>query len=288
MAGMAPGPGCDDPVVIVRVDDPSDARLVDYVGLTDPVLRRRVEPAAGMFIAEGDKVIRRAVEERYVLRSLLLAERWLPSLTDVIDAADPRLPVMVASSDLLRQVTGFHVHRGALAAVQRRPLLPVAQLARHARRLAVLQGLVDPTNVGSVFRAAAGLGMDGVVLSPDCADPLYRRAVRVSMGAVLSLPFARFDDPLEGLRDLRRAGFRLLALTPDPAAAPLAALPRSETRRDALLLGTEGDGLPAEWLAAADALVRIPMTRGVDSLNVASAAAVAFYGLEQGGRTLEE
>lgn len=262
-----------------------DARLGAYVALTDPALRRRVEPATGVFIAEGEKIIRRAVDEGYALHSLLLADRWLGGLQDVVES-NPTLPVFVASADVLRSVTGYHVHRGALAAVARPALLSVSQLANGSRRVAVLHDLVDPQNVGSIFRAAAALGMDGVVLSPDCADPLYRRAVRVSMGAVLSLPYARFDESVSGLRDLRTAGFRLLALTPDPAGVPLAELPNSKTGRDALVLGTEGDGLPPAWLAESDLRVRIPMSRGIDSLNVASAAAVAFYGLSLARRTL--
>ena len=272
--------------VIVQVDDPTDPRLADYVGLTDPALRRRVEPATRVFIAEGEKIIRRAVDEGYALGSLLLAERWVAGLQDVVES-NPTLAVYVASTDVLRRVTGYHVHRGALAAVARPTLLSVSQLAHDAQRLTVLNDLVDPQNVGSIFRAAAALGMDGVVLSPDCADPLYRRAVRVSMGAVLSLPYARFEESGSGLRDLRTAGFRLLALTPDPAATPLAELSDADTRRCALLLGTEGDGLSPAWLAESDARVRIPMARGIDSLNVGSAAAVAFYGLSLAGRTLD-
>lgn len=272
--------------MIVHVDDPADARLADYLALTDPALRRRVEPTTGVFIAEGEKVIRRAVDEGYELRSLLLAERWVQGLQDVIER-HPGRPVLVASADLLRQVTGFHVHRGALAAVERRAVLPVGDLIRNARHLAVLHDLVDPSNVGAVFRAAAALGMGGVVLSRDCADPLYRRSVRVSMGAVLSLPYARFDDPVAGLRQLRASGFRLIALTPQPSAVPLSALREADTRRCALLLGTEGDGLSADWLAETDVRVRIPMSRGIDSLNVASAAAVAFYGLGVTGHSLE-
>jgi tRNA G18 (ribose-2'-O)-methylase SpoU len=272
--------------VIVQVDDPADTRLADYVALTDPALRRRVEPATGVFIAEGEKVIRRAVGEGYQLRSVLLAERWVPSLQDVIQS-NPGLPVLVASTDLLRQVTGFHVHRGALAAVNRPTVLSVSDLARDARHLAVLHDLVDPSNVGAVFRAAAALDLDGIVLSRDCADPLYRRSVRVSMGAVLSLPYARFDDSLTGLRQLRAARFRLLALTPEASAIPLSGLSELDTRRCALLLGTEGGGLPATWLDQAHVRVRIPMSRGIDSLNVASAAAVAFYGLSLATHTLD-
>jgi tRNA G18 (ribose-2'-O)-methylase SpoU len=272
--------------MIVHVADAADPRLADYVALTDPALRRRVEPATGVFIAEGEKIIRRAVDHGYELRSLLLAERWLPGLHDVVER-NPALPVFVASTDVLRRVTGYHVHRGALAAVARPALLSLAQLAEGAHRLAVLHDLVDPQNVGSIFRAAAALGMDGVVLSRDCADPLYRRSVRVSMGAVLTLPYARFGDSVDGLRDLRTAGFQLLALTPARDAVPLPGLSSAVTARCALLLGTEGEGLPPQWLAESDLRVRIPMSGGIDSLNVATAAAVACYGVSLTAHTLD-
>ena len=165
-------------------------------------------------------------------------------------------------------------------------MLSVSELARNARRLAVLHDLVDPQNVGSIFRAAAALGMDGIVLSPDCADPLYRRAVRVSMGAVLSLPYARFEESQERRCATSGSGFSLLALTPDPVHAARRAVGRGQPRARALL-GTEGEGLPPAWLAESDVRVRIPMARGIDSLNVGSAAAVAFYGLSLAGRTLD-
>lgn len=267
------------------VTDPADPELADYLHLTDAELRRRVEPAEGRFLAEGDKVVARAVAAGYPVRSLLLEERRLPEvralLPDVVDAA----PVYVGTRALIAQLTGFDVHRGVLASMERRPLPPLADLLAAARRVVVLEDLVDPSNVGSVFRAAAALGVDAVVLSPRCADPLYRKAVKVSMGAVLALPYARLERWPDGYEQLRTAGLRLLALTPAPDAVPLPALRAEDVERCALLLGAEGAGLTRQALAAADVRVRIPMasaTAGaVDSLNVAAAAAVACYAVAQ-------
>ena len=257
-----------------HVTDPADPRLADYVNLRDVELRTSMEAEHGLFLAEGEKVVRRAVEAGYAVRSLLMAPRWLESLADVLDlAAD--VPCYVAPAELVEAVTGFHVHRGALASLQRRPLPSVADLLGGARRVVVLEDLVDHTNVGAVFRCAAALGMDAVLLSPRCADPLYRRAVKVSMGTVFSLPYARMAHWYDGLGDLRAAGFQIVALTPGPGAVPLAQAPVAE--RFAIVLGTEGAGLSARWTADADLRVTIPMRAGVDSLNVAAAAAVAFY-----------
>jgi tRNA G18 (ribose-2'-O)-methylase SpoU len=180
----------------------------------------------------------------------------------------------------VQELTGYRVHRGALASMQRRPLPSVPAVLAPARRIVVLEDLVDHGNVGAIFRCAAALGLDAVILSPRCADPLYRRAVKVSMGAVLAIPYARMTDWHGGLAELRAAGFRLLALTPDQAAAPLAAAVAGRGGRTALLLGTEGDGLSSRWLAEADQAVCIPMApsataAGVDSLNVVAAAAIA-------------
>jgi tRNA G18 (ribose-2'-O)-methylase SpoU len=258
-----------------RVTSPDDPRLADYVRLTDTSLRRVLEPAAGLFVAEGEKVIRRAVAAGYPVRSLLLAERWLAPLEDLLDPLD--IPVYVAGEDLLESVTGYVVHRGALASMQRLPLPTAEDLLAAADRVVVLEGIVDPTNVGAVFRGAAALGMDGVLLDPGCADPLYRRSVKVSMGAVFQLPYARVDRWPGGLAGVRAAGLGLLALTPDPAAVPIDELDPALTARCALMLGTEGLGLTDAALAAADLHVRIPMVHGVDSLNVAAAAAVAFW-----------
>ena len=265
---------------VVPVADPDDPRLTDYTRLTDAELRRRREPAEGLFVAEGEKVIRRALAAGYPLRSLLLEERRLDDLDDLREDA-PEAPVYVAPRPVLEALTGFDVHRGALAAMRRRPLPPLAAVLAAARRVVVLEDLVDPTNVGAVFRCAAALGMDAVVLSPRCADPLYRRAVKVSMGAVLALPYARLDRWPQGYADLRDAGFRLLGLTPAPDALPLSSLRPADVGRCALLLGAEGSGLTSRALEASDLPVRIPMGAGVDSLNVAAAAAVACYAVAQ-------
>ncbi|TDC26571.1 RNA methyltransferase [Streptomyces sp. 8K308] len=266
----------------IAVTDPTDPRLGDYTDLTDVALRRRREPAEGLFMAEGEKVVRRALAAGYPMRSMLLTPRWAETMRDLVEGATA--PVYLVSPELAERVTGYHVHRGALAAMGRRPLPEAAELLAGARRLAVLEAVNDHTNVGAVFRGAAALGLDGVLLSPDCADPLYRRSVKVSMGAVFSLPYARLDRWPHGLDDVRDAGFRLLALTPDARATDIAdELRGGGGGRVALLLGAEGDGLSRQALAAADARVRIPMSHGIDSLNVAAAAAVAFYALTTAG-----
>ncbi|MFJ9694614.1 TrmH family RNA methyltransferase [Kitasatospora sp. NPDC101183] len=255
------------------VTDPADPRLADYTGLTDVELRRRREPAEGLFIAEGEKVIRRALAAGYRMRSMLLTAKWLDVMADVIAEADA--PVHVVDPALAEAVTGYHVHRGALASMERRPLPDAAALLTAARRVAVLEGLVDHTNLGAIFRSAAALGMDAVLLSPDCADPLYRRAVKVSMGAVFAVPYARLDPWPAALDTVRDAGFTLLALTPAEHALDLPTL--TPHPRTALLLGAEGDGLTPAAIAASHHPVRIPMSHGIDSLNVGAAAAVAFY-----------
>ncbi|WP_181791707.1 TrmH family RNA methyltransferase [Streptomyces phytophilus] len=260
---------------LITIDDPDDPRLSDYAGLTDVELRRRREPAEGLFIAEGDKVIRRAVETGYETRSMMLSAKWVDVMRDVIDALPA--PVYVVGADLAEQVTGYHVHRGALASMRRKPLPDAAGLLARARRVAVLETVNDHTNVGAVFRGAAALGMDAVLLSPDCADPLYRRSVKVSMGAVFHVPYARLASWPRGLETVREAGFTLVALTPDERAVPITEAAPQRLPRVALMLGTEGAGLSAGALRAADQWVRIPMSNGVDSLNVGAAAAVAFY-----------
>ncbi len=263
--------------VLVPVGDAGDPRLKDYVRLTDVHLRRSLEPAHGLFIAEGEKVIRRAIGAGYPVRSLLVTSDRLAGLADLAGCCPG--PVYVVPPEIAHRLTGYRVHRGALASMRRRPLPAVADVVAGARRVVVLEDIVDHTNVGAIFRCVAALGFDAVVLAPRCADPLYRRAVRVSMGAVFAVPYARMDDWREGLGALRAAGFRLLALTPAPDAAPIGEVVavRAPGTRLALLLGAEGDGLSARWLGQADLCVRIPMSRGVDSLNVASAAAVACY-----------
>ena len=252
------------------IDDPADPRLADYVGLTDVVRRSKHEPEAGFFLAEGVQVMQRAARAGYPLRSVLLAEnRELPD-------GLPDAPVYRASYQVLEAVTGFHVHRGALASFGRLPLPTAPELLSTATRVLVLEEVNNHTNLGAIFRSAAGLGMDAVLLTPTCCDPLYRRAVRVSMGEVFALPYAYLDWP-HGLEQLRQQGFRVLALTPAPDATRLDEVVVEDDDKVALLLGAEGPGLTETAMAGSDLRVRIPMSRGVDSLNVANATAVACW-----------
>jgi tRNA G18 (ribose-2'-O)-methylase SpoU len=269
------------PVRLIELTDPSDPRLHDYLHLRDAALRRSLESTHGLFIAEGDKVVRRAVEAGFVVRSFVMAPRWVAGLGDVLARAG-NAPCYVVSEQVAEQVTGFHVHRGALASLQRRPLRPVEEVLDGARTAVVLEDVVDHTNVGAIFRTAAALGVDGVILSPRCADPLYRRAVKVAMGAVFTLPYARLTEWYDGLDLLRGSGFTVVALTPSADAVPLdQALGAG---RVALVLGSEGPGLSPRWLTTADRLARIPMAPDVDSLNVAAAAAIACYALTSSSR----
>ncbi len=264
---------------LITVTDPDDPRLADYTRLRDVNLRKSLEVEHGLFMAEGEKVIRRAIQAGHPVRSLLMARRWVEPLADVLGDA----PVYVVDDAVAEAVTGFVVHRGALASMGRRVLPEVADvLAGPARRILVLEDLVDHGNVGAIFRCAAALGVEAVILSPRCADPLYRRSVKVSMGAVFAIPYARMERWHDGLKELREAGFGLLALTPDQSATPLDTAPLGE--RVALMLGAEGDGLSSQWLDAADHPVCIPMSGGamdlgVDSLNVVAAAAIACHDL---------
>jgi tRNA G18 (ribose-2'-O)-methylase SpoU len=260
---------------VVEIDDPEDPRLADYRSLTDVALRTRIEPPNGLFIAEGGLVIERALSAGYLLRSAFLSPRWLDLTAQSL--RDSEAPVYVGSEDLLRTVTGFHVHRGALASVHRRAPRDYDEMITKCRRLVVIEDIVNHTNLGAIFRAAAALGMDGVVLSPSSADPLYRRSVRVSMGAVFGVPYARAPQWPSAVEDLRDRGFRVLALTPAADAVPLDGLRYDAKERVAVLLGTEGAGLSDRAADLADERVRIPMMAGIDSLNVAAAAAVAFW-----------
>lgn len=263
---------------IVAVRDADDPRLADYVRLTDVRLRKSLESAHGLFVAEGEKVIRRALAAGYPPRSLLITERRLAGVADLLGAC--AFDAYVVPDPVAEQVTGFAVHRGVLASMSRLPACAVSEVLAGARRIVVLEDIVDHTNAGAIFRCAAAFGLDAVVLAPRCADPLYRRAVRVSMGAVFAIPYARMTDWYGGLAELREAGFRLLALTPDQAAAPIGTIAAGE--RAALMLGSEGDGLSSRWRHEADETVCIPMApgaraAGVDSLNVVAAAAIACH-----------
>ncbi|MCW2716109.1 MAG: hypothetical protein JWN88_3156 [Frankiales bacterium] len=258
-----------------QVDDPTDPRVADFVGLTDGARRMRHEPGSGFFIAEGEKVIARTAAAGYPPRSLLLSPQRLGDLRPEVSALD--CPVYVASYDVLQAVTGFHVHRGALASFGRLPLRTPAEVLAGARRIVVMEAVTNHTNLGAVFRSAAALGMDAVLLSPTSCDPLYRRTVRVSMGQVFSVPYAFLGSWPEGIDDVRQAGFRVLALTPDAGATDLADIRVGADDKVALLFGAEGPGLTEQVMLRSDERVRIPMAAGVDSLNVGAAAAVACW-----------
>ena len=256
------------------ITDPDDERIADYRALTDLELRTRWEQPNGLFIAEGELVLRRALRAGYPPRSYLVDAKRVGQLGDLGGA-----PIYAAGPDVLEKATGFHVHRGVLASFHRIPLLSADEVLAQAGRVAILEDVNNHTNIGAVFRGAAALGIDAVLLSPTCADPLYRRSVRVSMGEVFAVPYARLEPWPDGLDRVRAAGFTVLALTPAEDAVPMQHLTGAQRARAALLLGAEGPGLSRHAMAASDVRVSIPMRRGVDSLNVAAAAAVAFWEL---------
>ncbi|MFT4219548.1 MAG: RNA methyltransferase [Microbacterium sp.] len=266
---------------VERVDRADDARLADYRDLTDVALRRVLEPAGGLYIAESAKVIARALAAGHQPRSVLVQEKWLAEIDELLGQTDAT--VYVVSSGIAEELTGFAVHRGALAAMHRPPTPPVAELLANARLVVVLEDLVDHTNVGAAFRSAAALDADAVLVTPRCADPLYRRSVRVSMGTVFQTPWTRLPEWPEARGILHDAGFAIAALALADGAVPLDEFAADPPARVALLLGAEGDGLSRRALDAADTVVTIPMAGGVDSLNVAAASAVALWALRSRG-----
>lgn len=265
-------------MTIHYLESADDPRVADYTRLTDVHLRKLREPAEGMYIAESSRVLRRALAAGHRPRSFFLAEKWLADLQDVF-TAHPEVPVFVGSAGLLEEITGFHLHRGAMAAMERPAPVPLPELLAGARRVAVLEDIVDHTNVGAIFRSAAALAIDAVLVSPRCGDPLYRRSVRVSMGTVFQVPWARLGDWPEDLQVLKDHGFTVAALELTGDAQDVDAVAASDPDKLALVLGTEGAGMSATTLAAVDLAVKIPMRNGVDSLNVAAASAVAFWEL---------
>ena len=266
---------------IERITDLEREELRDFRSLTDVALRRVSEPAGGLYIAESTKVIARALAAGHRPRSLLLIDQWLPDVQRLLgdDELYADVPVFVGPPELLKQLTGFDMHRGALASMHRPPLMPVEELLAGARRVVVLEDIADHTNVGAIFRSVAGLGADAVLITPRCADPLYRRSVRVSMGTVLQVPWTRLPEWPEGADQLRAAGFHIAALALSDEAVELDAFAAEAPEKVAILLGTEGDGLSQAAMKNADTIVTIPMMHGVDSLNVAAASAVALYTL---------
>ena len=259
---------------LVEIADPADPRLADYRDLRDVELRKNLEAEHGLFLAEGEKVVRRAVEAGFTPRSFLMAPRWLEGLDDVLDSTDA--PCFVLCEALAEQVTGFHVHRGALASLERRALPSVASVLAEARSVLVLEDLVDHTNVGAIFRSGAALGFDAVLLSPRCADPLYRRSIKVGMGAVFTTPWTRLPDWYGALPALSEAGFTTVALTLAADSVPIESAVAGVDRL-ALVLGGEGHGLSHRWEQSSERRATIAMRAGIDSLNVAAATAVACY-----------
>ena len=256
---------------VILVDDPADARLADYVALADPAERRRRE-RDDVFIAEGVTAIERLLDSDHVVRSILLTPQLHARLAERLEAV--AAPVYVASRPVLASTVGFDLHRGAVAAAERRPLPTVDEVLAAGRRIAVLEGLNDPENVGAIARSARALGIDGLVLDPTCIDPYYRRTVRVSMGEVLDLRVARVHG-VAG-RPRPAPGARLRDVGVDAGARCRRPVRRGRPERLAVLLGAEGDGLSVAAIGAADRRLRIPMVAGADSLNVGHAAAVAF------------
>lgn len=280
----------------ITINSIDDERVAAYTNLTEIQLRNRLEPERGLFIAESPKVIDRALAAGREPISLLVEEPWIEGMSQTFDVVDKRwgtdIPVYVASPEQLRQLTGYRLHRGALSAMRRWPLPSVEETCRDARRVAVMENIVDHTNVGALMRSAAALDVDAVLVTPSCGDPLYRRAARVSMGTVFQIPWTRIggDDkhfwPRRGLEELRSLGFTTVAMALSDDSISLDELtrrlnnsPESADHIDklALIFGTEGDGLSRHTIAGADLTVKIPMSHGVDSLNVAASSAVAFY-----------
>ena len=269
---------------IVEIQDLSAQELVPYTRLTEAQLRSRRDPAQAMFIAESPKVIGHALDAGCVPVSLLMERQKLQAAQDIL-ARCGEIPVYTGDSQLLEQLTGFRLTRGILCAMRRPGPISPESILQSASRVAVLEGIVDPTNVGAIVRSAAALGMDGILLSPTCCDPLHRRAVRVSMGTVFQIPWAYLGSdchlwPRDGLELLHRHGFSTAAMALDHRAISITD-PQLRQDRLAIFLGTEGDGLHPETVAACDYTVMIPMYHGVDSLNVAAASAVAFWELRR-------
>ncbi|GAB3565873.1 RNA methyltransferase [Arthrobacter alkaliphilus] len=277
------------------LESADDPRVADYTQLTDVHLRKLREPEEGMYIAESSRVLRRALAAGHRPRSFFLAEKWLADLDDVFQQF-PEVPAYIGTASLLEEITGFHLHRGAMAAMHRPAPLPLGDLlagaqrvagleddssrskgAPHRSRIAILEDLTDHTNVGAIFRSAAAIGVDAVLVSPQCADPLYRRSIRVSMGTVFQVPWTRIESWPGDLEVLKEAGYLVAGMSLGEGAITLDELVAQDHPNLALVFGTEGEGLRPETDQVLDARVTIPMMNGVDSLNVAASSAVAFY-----------
>ena len=262
---------------LIQITDFNDPRLDIFVRLPEVQLLRYREPELGLFLAESPKVIGRALDAGYEAVSFLIEETALHETERELIARCPSVPVYVASAAVLSQMRGFQMTRGMLCAMNRKELLSVEAVCEGAKRVAVLEDVVNPTNVGAIIRSAAALGMNAVLCTSGCSDPLYRRAVRVSMGTVFQIPWTIMDA--NGMQTLKKLGFCTVAMALRDDSVSLDDPELAKKERLAVVLGTEGDGLAQETIHACDVTVRIPMTHGVDSLNVAAASAVAFWQL---------
>jgi tRNA G18 (ribose-2'-O)-methylase SpoU len=263
---------------LTSLDDP---RLHAYRSLTDVALRSAREPASGIYIAESAKVISRAMQSGHIPVSILMEHSWQERMHGLLgpEVMESDIDVFIGDHALLEELTGFHVHRGALAAMQRPPLRTVNEVTAKAQRIAVLENIVDHTNVGAIFRSAAGLGVDAILVTPQCADPLYRRSIRVSMGAVFSIPWTRIPQWPGALTELHAQGFHTVALSPEKDSQSLEDFVTQRHEKVAFVLGSEGDGLTPESLSACQSIVHIPMSHDISSLNVAAASAVVFWAM---------
>jgi tRNA G18 (ribose-2'-O)-methylase SpoU len=264
---------------VFRISDLSDPRLADFTQLTDVALRKVLEPEVGLYLAESLKVIQRSLAAGHVPRAVLIQEQWLSDIEPLV--ANDDCPIFVAPAELIAELTGYDMHRGAMASMNRPRLPELSDLLSGAKRVVVLEDIVDHTNVGAIFRAVAGLGADAVLISPRCADPLYRRSVRVSMGTVLQVPWTRLPEWAQAREILHKYGFHISALALSDQAISLKEFATHPPEKIALVFGSEGDGLSREALGVCDSVVTIPMKHGVDSLNVASASAVVLYALTE-------
>ena len=269
---------------MIEITDFSAPELDAYARLTERELYSCFHPKEGLFIAESPNVILRALDAGYEPVSLLMERRHVEGQAKEVIARCGKVPVYTSTLEVLTKLTGFQLTRGVLCAMRRRPLPPAAEICRQARRIAVLENVMNPTNVGAIFRSAAALNMDAILLTPACCDPLYRRAVRVSMGTVFQIPWSYIGDavadwPEPGMSMLRQMGFRTAAMALRDDSVSIDDPQLLSEEKLAVILGTEGDGLGSDTIAACDYTVRIPMSHGVDSLNVAAASAVAFWQL---------
>ncbi len=269
---------------VIEIQNFSDPELDIYARLTEAQLMNRFDPKNAMFIAESPKVIDRALDAGYVPVSLLMERKDITGQAADIIVRCGEIPLFTADRDVLAQLTGYHLTRGVLCAMRRPPLPSVDEICKNAKRIAILENVMNPTNVGAIFRSAAALGVDAVLLTPGCSDPLYRRSARVSMGTVFQIPWTFIGSeitqwPQPGMEIIQRLGFKTAALALNDNSVSVDDEKLNSEEKLAIILGSEGDGLTDDTIAQCDYTVKIPMQHGVDSLNVAAASAVAFWQL---------